>query len=193
LPYSNTIFQTKNKIQMDDFSINYQAHFHACILFLKRRFNNAGFVSVDFADITSNATEKILKNPNLAKDLATLMYVANFCAIDLLRKRQRETLVSDFLSCPPLSMEGDNDLEKKELLETIMHEVNKLGPRQRALFTFKYHAFAPTLSSEEIVAAKNQRRLNSKQLAERLGYPSATALRQEAFRTVAELRTRLRV
>lgn len=177
---------------MEDFSINYQAHFHACILFLKRKFKNAGFVNVDFADITSNATEKMLKNKNLTKDLATLKYVANFCAIDLLRKRQKETLVSDFFSSPPLSIGGDNDLEKKELLESIMDEVNQLSPRQRALFTFKYHAFAPTLSNEEIVIAKNQPRLNTQQLAEKLHYPSATALRQEAFRTVAQLRTRLR-
>lgn len=177
---------------MKDFLNDYAKNRKICTIFLKKRFNNAPFTDGDYEDIVSTAVEKMLTRPNLLPNLATLLYVAHLSAIDLFRKRRRETLVGDFPTNAPLSMWDNDDIELKNRIEEVILAVSRLNPRRRNLMELKYHAYAfeSTTSCDEMVEVKNQPRPNSQQMAVTLGFPSAIALRQETFRTVAQLRMR---
>jgi hypothetical protein len=178
---------------MKDFLANYDNNYKICFKFIKKQFSNAHFTDGDVEDVVSTGVFKILTRPNLLPNLATLLYVANLSAIDLYRKRCKETLVSDFHAHTNTSFWDNDDLETKNLIESVVAEVAQLNPRRRELMELKYHVctFETAVSNDEIMAFKNQPRLNSKKMAVQLGYPSAIALRQETFRAVTQLKTRL--
>ena len=178
---------------MKDLLTNYSECRKICVCFLKKKFNTARFTDADFDDIVSTAVEKILTKPSLSSNLPTLLYIANLSAIDLFRKRRKETLVGDFPIHTPLSIWGNDDVETKHLLELVITEVGRLNDKRRTLMEQKYHAytFPTTVSQLEMMTFKSQMPTDSKQMAAALGYPSALALRQETFRTVNQLRTRL--
>ena len=178
---------------MQDFLKNYDKNYEICIRFVKKQFSNARFTNGDYEDIVSTAVLKILTSPNLSPTLSTLLYITNFSAIDLFRKRRREILVSDFPTNTPLSILDNDDMEIKNLIELVATEVSRLNPRRRNLMELKYHAytFSATTSNDEMMKVKNQACSNCEQSAAQLNYPSAIALRQETFRAVTQLRTRL--
>lgn len=178
---------------MQDFLKNYDKNYEISIRFIKKQFSNAHFTNSDYEDIVSTAVLKILTSSNLSPTLSTLLYVSNFSAIDLFRKRCKETLVSDFPTNTSLNILENDDIATKNLIELVVDEVGRLNPRRRNLMELKYHAysFAATTSNDEMMKVKNQAPINCEQLARQLNYPSAIALRQETFRAVAQLRTRL--
>ncbi len=178
---------------MNEFLTHYAKNRKICLFFIKDRFPHARFTDADYDDIVSTAVEKILTKSSLSPNLNTLLYIAHLSAIDLLRKRRKETLVGDFPSNTPLSMWSNEGAKNHHRIESVIVAVAHLNPRHRQLMALKYHAcaFDSNTTHEEMIRFKSQPHQKGKTMAFELGYPSETALRQDNFRAVSELRARL--
>lgn len=181
---------------MEQFLINYKQSRKAAIAFLKNKFGSL-MTSADYAEAVDTAFFKLVLdskkvNPTLVPADYTIRMLASNALIDLYRRHKREVLTDEY----PLSMSTNEEdaalLEKKERLEKLIIETQQLSKHRQTLLEVKFHAkfFDENTALEDMQAFKNCQR--SKNLAKTMGYTTSGAFRQESFRTLEVLRSRLR-
>ena len=168
------------------------------IRFLSNKFGGSKLTTADFEDAVSSAFEKLLLDaakpkPTLTATTNTICYLSHNALIDIYRKRKKEFLTDEFTFLSPLSttVTDTSFLDKKTKMEEVIAEVVSLPTRRRQLIEAKYDAryFDATATHEDMMRFKNCSK--KRNLTEAFGFATEGAMRQEMFRAITTLRTRL--
>ena len=169
------------------------------IHFLRTKFSGSKLTLADMEDAVSTAFEKLLLDaakpkPSLNATTQTICYLSYHALVDVYRKRKREILIGETTVFTPLSTTAMDAffLEKKTKIEEIIASVVYLPQRRRELIEAKYDAryFDSTATLEEMMRYKNRSKHQS--LTHEMGFATEGAMRQEMFRAVSTLRTRMK-